>query len=286
MNSLLPKLVNIGCVGLLTLGLAQPALAVAPLDAAKATAFAPMKARYEIYVGGVHLLDAEAVVDFGVRVYHMSASAQTIGLWHKLFPWETKVTSVGEHQNSAIQPSRHSAFSAWKYKPQTLLLSYDAAGKVSIDPASTDAPEPQDRLSDEQVNPTLDPLSGVLQLLSSFHQGGTCDGQVAIFDGKRRFDLIAKDKGAVTLRANEIMSYAGPAQRCDVHFELLGGKPKDMESRTFWMADKGKENRPPFTVWLAKLRPDLPPIPVKAETSSPFGYVMVYLKSWQASDRP
>lgn len=246
----------------------------------------PIAAEYQIYVGGVHFVDATAYVNLEAKKYHMMARAQTIGLWGRWFPWETSVESEGVAARDSVQPLAHKAVSAWKHKPKTMLLNFDDQGAVAIAPESTDAPAPQDRLADDVVKDTVDPLSGVLQLMAHYTIHDDCDAATSVFDGKRRFDLLTADLGTVQLRDNELSVFSGSARKCELRFKLIAGQRKDMEQRAFWQTDKGRENRPPFTIWLAKLRPDLPPMPVMAETKSPFGYVMIYLKSWAFEDQP
>ncbi len=246
----------------------------------------PITAEYEIYVGGVHLLHAETHADLSAKTYRMAAKAQTVGIWDDWFPWETTVESVGKNSGGAMQPKHYKTTSSWKHKPQLLMLDYKDDGGVVYAKESTDAPDVSERLSDDVVGKTLDPLSGILQLMAHYTMHDDCNATTAVFDGKRRFDLITKDLGEVTLRPNDVNLYAGTARKCALRFNLIAGKPKDMESRKFWQADKGKDNRPPFIVWMARLRPDLPPMPVMAETSSPFGSVMVHLASWRLEDKP
>ncbi|MBP7252535.1 MAG: DUF3108 domain-containing protein [Alphaproteobacteria bacterium] len=246
----------------------------------------PISADYEVYVGGVHLLDATAYVNLDTKKYHMFARAQTIGIWGDWFPWETTVESEGKTAVDTVQPTVHKTVSAWKHKPKTMLLRFDDKGAVAIAPESTDAPDPKDRLADDVTHKSVDPLSGVLQLMAHFTTHEDCDSATAVFDGKRRFDLETKDKGIVQLRETEVSVFSGAAHKCELRFRLIAGQAKDIEQRTFWKTDKGKDNRPPFTIWMGRLRPDLPPMPVMAETSSPFGYVMIYLKAWRLDDRP
>lgn len=246
----------------------------------------PINADYEIYVGGVHFLDATAYVNLDAKKYHMIARAQTIGIWGDWFPWETTVESEGHTAADTIYPDLHKSVSAWKHKPKVMVLSFDDKGAVAIDPESTDAPEPQDRLADDVVNKAVDPLSGVLQLMAHYTTHDDCNATTAVFDGKRRFDLLTRDFGAVQMTANDVSAFSGEAHKCELRFNLIAGQPKDMEQRTFWKTDKGHDNRPPFTIWMGRLRPDLPPMPVMAETSSPFGYVMIYLKAWRLDDKP
>ncbi len=256
----------------------------APAAALPVTA-RPIAAEYQIYVGGVHFVDATAYVNLDAKKYHMMARAQTIGLWGRWFPWETSVESEGRAEHDSVQPLAHKAVSAWKHKPKTMLLNFDEQGTVAIAPESTDAPALQDRLADDVVKDTVDPLSGVLQLMAHYTIHDDCNAATAVFDGKRRFDLVTADLGTVQLRNNELSVFSGAARKCELRFKLIAGQRKDMEQRAFWQTDKGRENRPPFTIWLAKLRPDLPPMPVMAETKSPFGYVMIYLKAWRFDDQ-
>lgn len=246
----------------------------------------PIVTEYEIYVGGVHLLHAEARADLSAKTYRMAAKAQTVGIWDEWFPWETTVESVGNNKDGTIQPKHYKTTSSWQHKPQLLMLDYQDDGGVVYAKESTDAPAPQERLGADVVGKTLDPLSGILQLLAHYTMKDDCSATTAVFDGKRRFDLTTQDLGTVTLDPDEDGLYSGAARKCALRFNLIAGKPKDMESRKFWVVDKGKDNRPPFIIWMAKLRPDLPPMPVMAETSSPFGAVMVHLTKWQIEDQP
>ncbi|MGB4100670.1 MAG: DUF3108 domain-containing protein [Alphaproteobacteria bacterium] len=267
---------------LLTVALLLPGT----VQAADKLAMQPVAAEYEVYVGGVHLLRAETRADLTTKTYRMAAKAQTVGIWDDWFPWEMSVESVGKNADGAMQPKHYKTISSWKHKPQLLIMDYKNDGGVTYAKESTDAPDPKDRLSDDIVNKTLDPLSGLLQLMAHYTMHDDCNATTAVFDGKRRFDLTTKDLGEVTLQPNEVNLYSGTARKCALRFNLIAGKPKDMESRKFWQTDKGKTNRPPFIIWMARLRPDLPPMPVMAETSSPFGSVMVHLAAWRIEDKP
>ena len=145
---------------------------------------------------------------------------------------------------------------------------------------------PIDRLSDALIGKSVDPLSGILQLLAHFTMRDDCNVTSAVFDGKRRFDLIVKDLGKVSIHATTENAYIGPAHKCALSFNMIAGKPKDIESRKFWQPGRGEDNRPPFTIWMARLRPDLPPTPVMAETTSPFGLIVVHLASWHIDAPP
>lgn len=251
-------------------------------------AMRPITVEYDIYVGGLHLLHAKAHADLDAKTYRLAARAQTIGIWEKWFPWETTVESVGHTAaGGKIKPSHYKTVSAWKHNPKSMLLDYQDGGKVMIAEESTDAPDLHDRLSDDIVNQTLDPLSGLLQLLAHYTVHNDCNAQTAVFDGRRRFDLAADDLGAVTIPADpDTGVFSGAARKCALRFNLIAGKAKEMESRKFWQTAKGKDNRPPFTVWLGRLQPGMPSLPVRAETSSPFGLVMIYLTAWRFDDAP
>jgi hypothetical protein len=163
----------------------------------------PIATEYEIYVGGVHLLHAEARADLSAKTYRMAAKAQTVGIWDDWFPWETTVESVGKNKDGTMQPKHYKTTSSWQHKPQLLMLDYKEDGGVVYAKESTDAPEPQERLGDDVVGKTLDPLSGILQLLAHYTMKNDCSATTAVFDGKRRFDLTAQDLGAVWFNIRE-----------------------------------------------------------------------------------
>ncbi|MEJ0061764.1 MAG: DUF3108 domain-containing protein [Alphaproteobacteria bacterium] len=255
---------------------------------ARAETVRPMTLQYEVYVGGVHLLDGAAHVDIGAKTYRAAAKAETVGVWGEWFPWELAAESEGDAGDDSVTPKHHKLVSAWKHKPQSILLDYHDDGRVTYNDASTDAPEPQERLADDMVRSTFDPLSGVLQLMAHYMAHQDCNARAAVFDGKHRFDLIAKDLGTVNLRASEASAYAGPAHKCELRFDMIAGQgmKQDAGIKKFWQPMRGRGNRPPFTVWLGQIRPDLPPLPVRAESESPFGMVMINLQSWKLDPAP
>src|SRR5262249_36494665 len=108
--------------------------------------------------------------------------------------------------------------------------------------------------------------------------GASCEQTVPIFDGHRRFDVLMKDSGTEKLEGGDYSFFNGMATKCQVDFAMRAGSRKDREGSHFWDDGKnGGSTRPPIYIYLAKVKNNLPPMPVRAETDTFFGSVMVHL---------
>ncbi len=105
---------------------------------------------------------------------------------------------------------------------------------------------------------TLDPLSSSMAIIERLRVAGSCDAEIAVFDGRRRFDLTSADAGEVELAPNDYSSYAGPARRCELELVQVTG---------FWEGGRRDADRLPtkVTVFLAPAVPEGPHVPVRIE---------------------
>ena len=109
----------------------------------------------------------------------------------------------------------------------------------------------------------------------------SCAVPVPIFDGKRRFDITGKDAGEGATVGDEYGVYSGPARLCDADFKMISGEWKDREHAHFWQKTETESGRDPFHIWLASPAPGLPEMPVRLETGSIAGLVVIHLSSWR-----
>ncbi len=235
----------------------------------------PLNLTHSVYLGGLHVMDSKADFNTDGKLYNIQLQAFTQGWLRRIAPWDAKVSASGSVANEEVHPRTASVVTIWQDDQKAVNLNFDK-GKAA---ASFNPPEESknEKVPDDMLNGALDPLSGIVQVLASFAYGKGCDQNIPIFDGHRRIDLKLKEAGESVLSASETNMYAGPATRCKVDFAILGGSRKDREGSTFWQDGKGQSGRPPAYIYLAQLRPDLPPMPVKAETSTIFGAVVVNL---------
>ena len=117
----------------------------------------------------------------------------------------------------------------------------------------------------------MDPISAMLNLVHAVARDGRCAGRVPVFDGRRRFDLAARDLGEQDLVRSGVASFEGLARRCRVTFEPVTGFWRDER----WEQPKTSE----IEIFLATVVPGGPPVPVRLEAENAFGAVRIHLVS-------
>lgn len=256
-------------------------IAAAALSAVAAPAIAaPVKLDYMIYAAGLQALSATITYDSASDRYSLDVDGKTAGTIGTVFPWVTHLVSNGKISGGEVHPLRHLVESRFKEQPRSTLLEYDGKGgfvarKVTPPPSEDDAEE----VAPELTQNTVDLLSAVVGALLRTDQTGSCAGRNSVYDGRRRFEVEFKSGGTTQMEASSYNSYAGPAQRCDIRVEPGPGFWRKNQKKWFTQKDG---SLPPVTVWSAPGGPDKRQVPVKIESVSPFGAVVVQLTKLQA----
>jgi hypothetical protein len=242
---------------------------------------APVTASYRVYVGGVAVLDATILLDLTDHTYRIDVAAQNGGFLAKILPWKTLSRSEGAIQMDRLIPARHSQSSVFREKPRSVALTYDANGGVTA--SVLPPPEEDDRppVPDVLRRATYDPLSAGLIVLLAAGRGENCARVVPVYDGRRRYDMRFDNGGTRPLATSRYSIFSGPAQECRVSILPIAGQAKPSSGPSFWRRDDESTPRPaggPLTdVWLAPVLPNAPPLPVRLETDSAFGAVIIHL---------
>ncbi len=245
-------------------------------------ALKPLIADYDVYVGGIHLIEAQFLFREEQNRFRINAHVQTRGFWGRMLPWYADLESGGRVEGSRFKPEIHKNVSTWKDETKIINMNYDKAQNIAVSFLPTETPSKNRNIvTEEAKRGALDPLSGILQLLGDLAVNKHCWGSEPLFDGRRRFDLVGEDKGYGMTDPDEYGMYKGMARRCDVHFQLVSGEWKDRERSRFWLHKDGTPGREPFEVWLAQLAPELPELAVRAESPSVWGRIVVHLKGWR-----
>lgn len=252
---------------------------------------APLSATYRIHVGGVSVLEAQAVLTLTDRSYEVEVRAETGGFLGRLFPWQTRSHSTGAVTGDALAPARHTQTSIFRGKPRNVTLTYDGRGRVvaAVEPP----PEEDDRppVPEELRRATVDPLSGVLTALVAASQGNGCTRTVPVYDGRRRYDMTMRDWGMRPVSASRYSIFAGPARECRVTYTPVAGYSPRPPTTMFWKRDEARdggavEDRPPVDLWIAPVVAGAPPIPVRVETDSALGAVVIHLVAIDGAPTP
>ncbi|AWU95888.1 DUF3108 domain-containing protein [Azospirillum ramasamyi] len=257
---------------LLAAGLSFPLL---PLSAPGAMA-EPLNATYRVFVGGVTALDVEATLEVTGDRYRIAVSAVTGGTIGRLFTWKTESHSDGSRRGNDLKPSSHRQSSQFRGEPRNVTLTYGPQGDVSA--TVTPPPETEER---EPVPPalrrgTLDPLSAVLDLLFTVGASDRCDRSLPVFDGRRRYDMLFSEVGRRIVDPSRYSVFSGVAQQCRVSYKPVAGYGKSGSTGRFWQRSSPAD-RPPVDLWLAPVAAGFPPLPVRLETDSDLGGVVVHL---------
>lgn len=240
----------------------------------------PLQAVFDVYVGGLHLI--EATIDYRPTKtnYVAVTQAKTYGLWGRMLEWHTELSSQGRIGYDRFWPQQFSMTDVWKNKPKTTRLVYEKSGLVrtEFDPPNND--KNREIVTDEQRKGTYDPVAGLMQMLAHVAMHNQCTLTMPIFEGKRRFDVIGHDAGYDVIDSQGYGFYTGKARRCTTDFKMIAGEWKDRAPSKFWQRSETEEGRDPFTIWLAPIGPKGFELPVRLESASLFGLIVVHLREW------
>lgn len=269
--------------GQITARRARPAgtacLAVAGLLFAAAASVSParadpMSARYEVYFGGFHVLNADALWQRSASGYRIAAEAQTQGFLGWLNPWKGTTESRGRLDTGKIIPQHHENHGTSDRGEKLVILRYGPDGDVT-----ETVVEPEQDWVDRHPLPadagqgTLDPLSVIAGLAEVLQDDGRCEGAFSVFDGRRRYDLTVTDAGEAELEPTSYSIYAGRARGCRLDYELLGGHR--MERNKY--AATARER----IIWVARPEDGAPLIPVRLQIETAYGTVMGHLTAFE-----
>jgi hypothetical protein len=241
---------------------------------------APLKLDYKIYAGGLEALNATIEYGLDPSSYALDIDAKTAGTIGAAFPWTTRLHSNGRIANGEVKPEKHVVESVWKEQKRSTTLAYDGKGgfltkQVEPPPAEDNV----DEVAPELTQNTVDLLSAVAGALKRIEDTGTCTGAQSVYDGRRRFEVKFVDGGAATLEPSSYTAYAGATRKCDIRVEPGPGFWRKNQKRWFTQKDG---SLPPITVWAAPLGAQKRQVPVKIESVSPFGAIVVQLTGVRA----
>ncbi|HMA13757.1 MAG: DUF3108 domain-containing protein [Bacteroidota bacterium] len=245
----------------------------AALMAALPAGAEPVSADYQVYFGGLHVLNAEAKLERGGNSYRLIAVAETQGFVGWLNPWKGTTQSRGLVTAGKVVPRHHLNWGTDDDSDsgaRRVEISYDAAGDI-VDTLVQPEQDWEDRhpLPADAGKGTLDPLSVIAGLGELLQKGGRCEGSFAVFDGRKRYDLIVSDAGERMLEPTSYSIYAGPARGCRLDYKMLGGHRIEK--------NKYVETARERLVWVARPAVGAPLIPVRLEIETAYGTLMGHL---------
>lgn len=272
------------CVGL---AMASVSLPSAPTRAGEASPVDDSEARivdltYDVYLGGLHIFTFDVDMILRPDRYRVTAEGGTRGMVGWLYKWDMKLAAEGLDRNGRIEPRRYVAETDWQSNQRTVYLGFAEGGRYVLHQNPPPEPDPdiEGGLPETLPEGIVDPLSLAVAAGRALEENGHCGQTVAVFDGRRRFDLIVKHVDETTLPPNGYSIYHGPAVRCSFRMERISGFRKIRRSGRQWAADSSA----PPTIWVAPIRRDLPPVPVRYDGAIALGNIVVHLTNAEVRD--
>jgi hypothetical protein len=268
-----------------------PTIAAAAALALTATvpalaADAQARMTYDVYVGGLRMLEVESGLTLGADRYDVDLSAHVVGIAAAFSDWRSNVRSSGAVDGPRLQPARNVVQRINGDSDKTTTITFLGGGRMDVEIVPSTKPKREQTIPPARLVHALDPMSGVVSILQALHVGAAaCTGQVPVFDGRRLYRADLADGGTVMLDKADQGMYGGQAQRCTISLTPMVGdfnfgderrnaKPTEYLQRTSRAPDQRV-----ITTWLASPGGNLPAVPVRIESESPWGRVIVHLRA-------
>ncbi len=224
---------------------------------------------YEILLAGFEVGNVEVLAELSSDAYNIVVDTRNTGILRLLAGFTSRARSHGRYDPAGVRPQWHQADNVWVGERRFVRNSYREDGGVDAEVSPPAARDDRKEVPASQVVGTVDPLSA--SLMASLRAGGAeaCRGRIAVFDGRRRYNLAFEHAGKDQVSGP---AYKGPGIRCRVALERIAGFSSDPWLPRAQSSDRGD-------IWFAKVRDELPPVPVRLKTDLGIGTVEVNLVS-------
>ena len=246
--------------------LAGPAAATQQA-AAPAGAMPPLQVRYQAYVVGMPVVDFDFRLDEDGVDYTLGGQVKTVGLLRLFYRMDLRTLSEGRIAASDLRPRFHEQMLRARGKDRSARLDYPGDGTVATALVPADDPGRPKPTPQQTVN-TADPLTTLLAIGRTVARQGRCEGRFAVYDGRRRYDIVLGDDHIERPEKAAGYAYDGEVRRCSVAAVKIAGFSWDQD-----YSPHTTEGR----VWFATPRPGAPALPVRIDFGSSWGFVTVRL---------
>lgn len=228
---------------------------------------------FEVWAGGVKVLEVELTLRTGEEHYRFDMVADLVGPPSWVKDYRLTAVAEGRLDGTRVEPLYYRQDADDDGKDKWLQLAY-ADGLPVVDGNPSPADERREQVNDAAKQGTQDPLTAVLSLVLQVAAKGGCDGTAPIFDGRRRFDVTLTDIGPGELGRSRINAYEGPVRLCDVQLEPIGGYRFNGVDRVSFPAA--------VTLQAAQVLDGLPILPVRLDTTTSYGAIVVHMTDFEA----
>jgi hypothetical protein len=247
------------------------AMLVAQASGSGAHAQGRLDARYTASLAGLSLGRGAWVIDIGEDKYLAAASGMTAGLMQLFSSGEGSGAARGSIVKGRFQPTTYSAtISSSRRKNEVRIGLNDGIVKdLSVSPPVKPDAE-RVPLSEAHRRGVIDPMTA--SLVRATGNGnplapGSCPRNVAVFDGRMRYDLHLAYKRMDRVKAQK--GYAGPALVCALYFSPIAGHVPDRTAIKYLTELRDME------AWLVPIAGTSVLVPFRVTVPTPLGLGVV-----------
>ena len=226
-----------------------------------------LRLSYEVWTGGLNSLGLEAYLRRTETAYRVDLDARTQGLVGSLFPYELSLEAAGHIGPDGLTPQRFRTIYGEDGQEKRRDIRYHRNGALELSVDGQRKRIARRGLSEDLVRGSMDPASAIFSVMEVFARTQRCRGAFPVFDGKRRYDLMLTERGHRMLSHSRYGLYSGPTTLCRLRVEKRAGFRKRERGRFPSTID----------VWLAPVGKDTPALPVRIESRSNLGALVIHL---------
>jgi len=235
--------------------------------AADASAQGKLDGRYTVSLAGVPIGRGAWIIDINNDQYSAAATGQTTGLLRVFASGEGSSAARGYVRNGNFIASSYASSITTDKRTEELRITL-AGGNVKdtvIDPPSPPHPD-RIPVTDAHRRGVTDPMSGTLARVAGNGDPvapEACNRNLAVFDGRLRYDLKLAYKRIEMVRAER--GYQGPAVVCALYFVPIAGYVPQRAAIRYLVAQRDME------VWLAPIAGTRVLVPFRVAIPTPLG---------------
>ena len=234
------------------------ALALALPAGSAASEWLRLDLSYDVYLGGLHAGRLDAVIRLDPPKYDFDVHGRTRGLLEALIRWRMDSHSRGRLAREQVVPAEAGQKNKRRGGERFVDLVF-AEGMPRVVRAKPESrADSRERILPEARRGALDPIGGVLAIITALETGGSCDAAFPVFDGRRLYDLAIRGQGSANLPVSRYTPYAGPATRCQIQFRQKAGFKRDSDGTV-------QRFRTAADLWMGRVFAGVPRLPVRIE---------------------
>jgi len=243
-------------------------------DGQAATAPRALALSYQVFLGPLPVMVVTADLAMPAASAEGSYRADIVGraggYVGQVYDWSFAARAAGVARGHRLSPKTFAGenLSVLDRRPVTIAYSMDGTPATRFDPPRAEDAGLQP--GPAQARGTLDPASALIALVRTVAATGSCTTALPVYDGRRRFDLIARAAGEELVEPLPRSLYGGPAQRCDFQLKQLDASRERLPSQG--------------TAWMAEVAGAM--VPVRLELTTALGIVTVDLVQAAAKPSP